>query len=430
MKLHYLPVKLRYLKEIISDHRGVVFLCLAICMNSWGMGAISPILPLFTDQEYGVSRTQVGLAVGLHGMSRLFIAVPAGYMAQRRGCRFVLNLGTVVNLAGAAMVALSFNYYWLLGWRTVSGLGSAMFTTGVSIYLRDMATPESRARFLSLQELSILVGVTFGPYIGGIMGEHWGLRSPLHLQVILILVSLGLLYKFVPEPRAGSVSEPPAGTGISAKQSGGRARPVAAPGSLRRLLVSPAFIFVGLFGLMIVANRQGGRFTIMPLYGEAKGFRPDQLGAFISITHFPQFFTTVISGFLSDRIGRKATIIPAVLLISLGIVAFIWGETFLMLVISGVLLGLGEGLAGPPSVAFFADIAPPGLEGVTMGLFRTFGGLGSLLGALLLGGVADLWGFGWSLGVDAVLLVASAVGVMLLVRETAVRRSKRTADSS
>ena len=419
-----------YLKETISGHRGVVFLCLAICMNSWGMGAISPILPLFTDQEFGVSRTQVGLAVGLHGMSRLFIAVPAGYMAQRRGCRFILNLGTAVNLAGAAMVALSFNYYWLLGWRAISGLGSAMFTTGVSIYLRNVATPESRARFLSLHELSILVGVTFGPYMGGIMGEQWGLRSPLYLQVLLIMVSMILLFKLVPEPGAASDSGRSTGSGNSIESSGEQSRPAAAPGSLRRLLVSPAFIFVGLFALMIVANRQGGRFSVMPLYGEDKGFRPDQLGAFISITHFPQFFTTMISGFLSDRIGRKATIIPAVVLISLGIVAFVWGGTFLMLMTSGVLLGLGEGLAGPPSVAFFADIAPPGLEGVTMGLFRTFGGLGSLLGALLLGGVADLWGFGWSLGLDATLLVASALGVMLLVRETAVRRSQRTAAPS
>ena len=135
-------MNLPYLKETISSHRGVVFLCLAIGMNSCGMGAISPILPLFTDQEFGVNRTQVGLAVGLHGMARLFISVPAGYMAQRYGRRFILNTGTLINLAGATMVALSFSYYWLLGWRVVSGMGSAMFTTGVSIYLSDVATPD------------------------------------------------------------------------------------------------------------------------------------------------------------------------------------------------------------------------------------------------------------------------------------------------
>ena len=102
------------------------------------------------------------------------------------------------------------------------------------------------------------------------------------------------------------------------------------------------------------------------------------------------------------------------------------GDAVLELMVSGVLLGLGEGLAGPPSVAFFADIAPPGLEGVTMGLFRTFGGVGSLVGALLLGGVADLAGFAWSLTIDAVLLLASGLGVMLLVRETARRRPQES----
>jgi MFS family permease len=130
------------------------------------------------------------------------------------------------------------------------------------------------------------------------------------------------------------------------------------------------------------------------------------------------------AGFLSDRFGRKFTIVPAVVLISLGIIMFILSGSFPELLLSGVLLGLGEGLAGPPSVAFFADIAPPGLEGVTMGLFRTFGGVGSLVGALLLGGVADLSSFAWPLGVDAMLLAAAALGMMLFVRETAGRRAR------
>lgn len=415
-------MNLPLLKNTISHHRGVVFLCLAIFLNSWGMGAISPILPLFTDQEFQVNRTQVGLAVGLHGMARLFVGVPAGYLSQLYGRRFVLNVGAAINLLGATMVALSFSYSWLVIWRLISGIGTAMFTTGVTVYLSDVATPDTRARFLSLHELSVLVGATLGPITGGFMGEHLGLRAPLFWQVALIMISLALLLKFVPESKRQASPPSPRGRGSAA----GSVPPTAAPGSLRRLLLSPAFIFVGLFGLMIVANRQGGRFSVMPLYGETKGFRPDQLGAFISITHFPQFFTTMAAGFMADKFGRKFTIIPAVVLISLGILVFIVSGNFLELMASGVLLGLGEGLAGPPSVAFFADIAPPGLEGVTMGLFRTFGGVGSLVGALLLGGVADLAGFTWSLTVDAVLLLASGLGVMLLVRETARRRPRES----
>ena len=173
-----------------------------------------------------------------------------------------------------------------------------------------------------------------------------------------------------------------------------------------------------MFTLMIVANRQGGRFSVLPLYGESKGFTASQLGSFISVTHIPQFFTTMLAGFLSDKFGRKSTIIPAVTLITIGLMLFIFTDNVHKLILSGVLLGLGEGLAGPPSLAFFADIAPPGLEGVTMGLYRTFGGVGSAIGALLLGGGADLAGFVASLVVDAALLICAAIGVMVFVKET------------
>ena len=384
------------------------------------MGAIAPVLPLFADEAFQVTRTQVGLAVGLFGMARLFTSLPAGYLTQRYGRRFVLILGTTINLAGATMVALSFSYGWLVAWRFVSGLGASMYTTGISVYLRDVSTPENRGRFLSLHEMSILVGQSIGPITGGYLGEQLGLRFPLYFQAILIALALATLTLLVPETR-------PAGPHAAA-QPGSVPRPAppkAPPGTLRRLLFSPGFIFVGLFNLMIVANRQGGRFTVMPLFGEAKGFSPGQLGVFISITHIPQFFTTMAAGFLSDRFGRKFTVIPAVALIILGILVFIQSDTVVQLLVSGVLLGLGEGLAGPPSVAFFADIAPEGLEGVTIGLYRTFGGVGSVVGALLLGGMADLAGFSWSLGVDAILLGAAGVGVILLVRETAGRRVRQ-----
>ena len=410
-------MSLTSLKEITKNYRGVIFLCVAIGMNSWGMGAISPTLPLFTDQQFGVNKTQVGLAVGLHGIARLFISVPSGYMAQKISRRFTLNIGTMINLFGATMVAISFNYPWLLIWRTVSGLGAAMFTTGCSIYLRDVAPTHIRGRILSLQEMSILVGVTIGPYMGGLMGDHMGLRSPLYAQAVLIIIALGLLIKFVPEP---SISLPPNGP----KQTEPNILDLNCnKGQLKTLILNPAFTFVGLFSLMVVANRQGGRFSIMPLFGETKGFRSGQIGAFISITHLPQFFTTMAAGLLSDQFGRKSTILPAIVLISIGILIFITGDSFTLLLLSGILLGLGEGLAGPPSLTFFADIAPPGLEGDTMGLYRTFGGVGSLLGAVVLGGIADMGGFSWSLIVDGALLVASGIAVMLLVKETGGRRS-------
>ena len=287
---------------------------------------------------------------------------------------------------------------------------------------------------MSLQELSILAGQTLGPLVGGYLGNAFGLRIPLFAQAILMAASLAVVLTALPESRwreeetarrnearsephsqyAGSPPQRRSGTG------GNPALPPEARqrGALWRLIFSPAFIFVGMFALMIVANRQGARFSVMPLFGRTKGFGPDELGLWISITHFPQFFATLGSGFLSDRFGRKSPIIPSLALICAGIAAFVWADSLWQLLLSGVLLGIGEGLGSPAGTVFFADIAPPGLEGVTIGLLRTFGGAGTIVGAVALGWIADEAGFAWSLWIDALVFAASGIGVILLVRET------------
>ncbi len=411
-------------EALANRYRGVSVLCVAVALNSFGLGAIAPVLPLFLEQEYGVNAAEIGITIGLFGAGRLVTSLPAGYLAQRYGRKSVLGLGAAINVLGAAMVSVSFSYAWLTGWRFVSGFGGTIFLTVATIYLRDEATPETRGRLLSLQELSILAGQILGPLMGGYLGDIFGLRVPLYAQAALMAVSLGVVVVALPESRwreeavarrrAGSPSPQPS----PAEGEGERRQ----RGAMWRLMLSPAFIFVGLFALMIVANRQGARFSVMPLFGRAKGFEPGDLGLWISVTHFPQFFTTLASGYLSDRFGRKSPIIPSIALMCLGIAAFIWAGNLWQLLLSGVLLGLGEGLGSPASTVFFADIAPPGMEGVTIGLLRTFGGVGTIAGALALGAIADAAGFSWSLWVDAAILVASALGLMIFVRETYTAR--------
>ena len=402
----------------IHTRPGVFYLCTTIFLTSVGMGALAPILPLFTESEFHVNRTQVGIAVGLFGISRIFTSLPAGYLTQRYGRRVVLQIGSIVSVFGAVMVAFSFSYTWLVCWRFISGLGWSVYLTGSSVYLRDVASADNRARFLSLLEMSILAGQSLGPLLGGYLGDRWGYRIPLHISAVFVAMSFLVLQFLVPESRSDNSSTSEMVRNQTGNESHDNDGDIVEKHGLLTLLISPAFIFVGMFTLMIVANRQGGRFSVLPLYGENKGFTASQLGSFISVTHIPQFFTTMLAGFLSDKFGRKSTIIPAVTLIVIGLILFIFTDNVPKLILSGILLGLGEGLAGPPSLAFFADIAPPGLEGVTMGLYRTFGGVGSAIGALLLGGIADLSGFAASLIVAAALLVCAAVGVMVFVRET------------
>lgn len=402
---------------LTGDYRSVVLLSICGALNSFGMGTIGPVLPLFTQHEYQVGATEVGIAVGLFGAGRLFTGVPAGLLAQRYGRKPIIALGAAINLLGAAMVSVSFHFWWLTGWRFVSGLGANAFTTVNTVYLRDESTPATRGRILSTQELSILSGQILGPLLGGYLASVFGLRVPLFTQTVLIALSLSLIVFALPESRW---RDQPQSRPAAPSPGHGQAEPQASPrrGSFLSLMLSPAFIFVGLFAIMIVANRQGARFSVMPLFGKVKGFGPEHLGWWLSLTHLPQFFSTAASGYLSDRFGRKSPIIPSVVLMCAGIATFVWAGELWQLLLSGVLMGIGEGLGSPAGTVFFADIAPPGMEGVTLGVFRSFAGIGTVAGALVFGAIADVWGFPWALWVDAILFAAAGIGVMLFVRET------------
>lgn len=414
---------------LFGRYRSVAIISIVGALNSFGMGVIAPVLPLFTQQEYHVNAAQVGIAIGLFGVGRLITGVPAGYLSQRYGRRPVLAVGTAVNMLGAAMVSLSFSFWWLTGWRFISGLGANAFSTVNTIYLRDESTPETRGRILSTQEMSILAGQILGPLLGGYLGTVFGLRIPLFTQAVLMAVSLGVILFLLPESRwRDTLPEPRRhaarenhGASLPAQPPSSAAQPQRETGQRRalwRLIISPAFIFVGLFAIMIVANRQGARFSVMPLFGKVKGFGPDHLGLWLSLTHFPQFFSTMASGYLSDRFGRKAPVLPSVILMCAGIAAFVWAGSLWQLLLSGILMGVGEGMGSPAGTVFFADIAPPGLEGVTLGIFRSFAGLGTVSGAMVFGAIADVAGFPWALWVDAALFAAAGIGVILFVRET------------
>ena len=190
-------------------YHSVALLCVVVALNSFGMGAVAPVLPLFLEQEYGVTAAEVGIAVGLFGVGRLVTSVPAGYLAQRYGRRPVLAFGAAINVVGAAMVSVSFSYLWLTGWRFVSGFGGSIFLTVATIYLRDESTPETRGRLLSLQELSILAGQIVGPLVGGYLASIFGLRVPLYSQAILMAASLVVIVTALPESRWREAPERP-----------------------------------------------------------------------------------------------------------------------------------------------------------------------------------------------------------------------------
>ena len=121
--------------------------------------------------------------------------------------------------------------------------------------------------------------------------------------------------------------------------------------------------------------------------------------------------------------------LPGAVLTAFGLVLYVFSHSFGMFLLASVVLGIGTGVVGPSPAAYVADLAPPGRQGVTIGLYRTFGDLGGFVGPVFVGWFADMASFGWALSVNAALVVVSAVAMAVLATEQAYGSRSRNQEA-
>ena len=190
--------------------------------------------------------------------------------------------------------------------------------------------------------------------------------------------------------------------------------------SFMSILRNPNFILVAVYFFMVVFTRNGGRAVLMPLIGDAQaGLGPGEIGIAFTVMVMVNMVLVIPAGMVSDRWGRKMLMLPGAVLTAAGLVLYVFSDSFGMFLLASVVLGIGTGVVGPSPAAYVADLAPPGRQGVTIGLYRTFGDLGGFIGPVFLGWFADMASFGWALNVNAVLVVLSAVAMAVLAAEQA-----------
>lgn len=124
----------------------------------------------------------------------------------------------------------------------------------------------------------------------------------------------------------------------------------------------------------------------------------------------------LVTGALSDRIGRKPLIVGGMLVqaIALGMVAF--GAGFETWLAAAVLLGAGTAMVYPTLLAAIGDVAHPEWRARSVGIYRLWRDGGFAVGALLSGIIADAYGIPAAVAVVAALTGVSGVVVAVRMR--------------
>ena len=303
-----------------------------------GFGLILPVLPQFA-QSFGVGATASSIVVSAFAFFRLVFAPAGGRLIARMGERPIYLLGLVIVAISTGATAFAQNYWQLLVFRGVGGIGSVMFTVSAVALMVRLAPPTIRARVSSAYASAFLFGGILGPVVGGLLG-NLGLRVPFIVYAVALLVAATVVGVFLREASLRPADGAPVLPVMTVRD--------AWRDSAYRASIGSAF-----------ANgwaNFGVRNAILPLFAAVViGKEPWVAGTALAVFAAGNAVGLTVSGRLSDRLGRRPFIIGGLLISGVATAVTGFANDLPTLVVLSVVAGVGAGL----SLLLFVPYAHP-----------------------------------------------------------------------
>ncbi len=368
-----------------------------------GYGLVSPIMPIYA-KSFGVDYAMVALVTTVNAVGRLLSDVPLGAVSDRIGRKPLSVLGPLIITVSALLSAFAGSFYELLVYRFFTGIAMSMWMVARSAMIAESIHPSIRGRVMSTFQGVNMIGTTAGPAVGGIVAQLWGIRAPFLFYggstFVSLLTSLAFIKETNPSKRGSRDHVPKVGLRQVAK-----------------LFTFP--VIMAAFANFVNFIRFAARSVVIPLFAaDVLNLSPGEIGLVLSASTMANLVMVTPAGYIVDKFGRKKGLVPAFLMTGLVFALYPSARDFTSITLYSVLLGIASGLGGGATQTMAADLAPEGYRGFFLGFWTTIGDLGSAIGPVALGIVADVSGLKMPFYVLAGLMLTASATTQLFVRET------------
>src|ERR671911_94452 len=139
--------------------------CAIVLVDTIFYAALTPLVPYFED-EFGLSKSVVGVLSGAYGAGVLVGSAPGGFLASRSGVRVTALVGLILMSITSVMFALVDTTWLLVLTRFIGGFGSALSWVAAFTWLVDRAPEERRAELIGGMISAGVVGALLGAVLG------------------------------------------------------------------------------------------------------------------------------------------------------------------------------------------------------------------------------------------------------------------------
>jgi len=158
----------------------------------YSFSALNVALPSI-GKEFAMDAILLGWAATSFLLVAAAFLVPFGRLADIYGQKRIFKYGIFLNVVSSLLCAVANSGYLLIFFRVLQGIGAAMVVgVGIAI-LTSVFPPKERGKALGIAIGSVYLGLTLGPFIGGVLTEHFGWRSIFYLGAILGVVAIALI---------------------------------------------------------------------------------------------------------------------------------------------------------------------------------------------------------------------------------------------
>jgi MFS family permease len=393
------------------------------------VGQERSLLSLLATQVFGLAAVSAALTyIVAFGLTKAATNFLAGTLADRYGRKPVLVAGWLIGLPVPLLLIWAPTWTWIVAANVLLGINQGLCWSTTVIMKIDLAGPERRGLAMGLNEAAGYLAVALTAYLTGLIAARAGLRpEPFYLGLAYAGLGLGLSVLLVRETRGHAQLEAQlTDTGRTTDPHPGPDRTPGAADSerpstreivVRTSLREPALSACSQAGLVNNLN-DGLAWGLLPLLFVRGGLPIGQVGLLAALYPAVWGLGQLLTGPLSDRLGRKPLITAGMLVQAVALAGTALASSFAPWAASAILLGIGTAMVYPTLLAAISDVAHPSWRATAVGVYRLWRDAGFAVGALLAGLVADLAGLDAAIWVIAALTAASGILVAVRMYET------------
>ena len=168
------------------ERSALIVATLASFIGPFMISSVNVALPAI-QADLGMDAVQLSWIATAYLLAMAVVLVPAGKFADIHGRKRVFTTGLAVYTFGSVAAAFVNSASLLIVTRVLQGIGAALFVTTSMAILTSIYPPNRRGRVLGIYVAAVYVGLSVGPFVGGMLTQYLGWRS-----IFLIMLPLGL----------------------------------------------------------------------------------------------------------------------------------------------------------------------------------------------------------------------------------------------